>query len=56
MGGQPTPENLERLGELLESGALRVPVQRTYTLDEAGDALQALPATHSQGKLALTIA
>jgi len=53
---EPTPANLERLGELLETGALRVPIQRTYRLDQAGEALQALPATHTQGKLSLAIA
>src|SRR4051794_16836951 len=31
----PTPENLHRLGELLADGSLRVPIQRTYTLDQA---------------------
>lgn len=52
----PTPANLQRLGELLETGALRVPIQRSYTLDQAGEALQALPTTHTQGKLSVTIA
>lgn len=53
---EPTPANLQRLAELLDSGALRVPIQRSYRLEEAGDALQALPGTHTQGKLGLTIA
>jgi NADPH2:quinone reductase len=52
---QPTPENLQRLAELLGSRALRVPIQRSYTLEEAGEALQAFAATHTQGKLSLTI-
>ncbi|HUF02359.1 MAG TPA: zinc-binding dehydrogenase [Gaiellaceae bacterium] len=49
-------EKLQRLAELLETGALRVPIQRTYELEHAGRALQALPAEHTQGKLALRIA
>jgi NADPH2:quinone reductase len=53
---QSTPANLERLARLLESGALRVPIQRSYPLEEAGEGLQALPATHTQGKLSLTLA
>jgi NADPH2:quinone reductase len=53
---EPTTANLQRLAELLDSGALRVPIQRSYTLEEAGEALQALPATHTQGKFSLTIA
>ena len=52
----PSTANLERVAALLEAGTLRVPLQRSYTLEQAGEALQALPATHTQGKLGLTIA
>ncbi len=52
----PTASGLERLADLLAAGALRVPVQRTYPLEQARAALEALPRTHTQGKLALTIA
>jgi Zinc-binding dehydrogenase len=51
----PTPENLERLGALLADGTLRVPVQATYELAQAPDALAALATTHTQGKLAIRI-
>ncbi len=53
---QPTPANLERVAGLLDAGTLRVPIQRGYGFDEAGEALSALFATHTQGKLGLTIA
>jgi NADPH2:quinone reductase len=53
---EPTPANLQRLAELLDSGRLRVPIARSYDLEQAGEALQALPATHTQGKLGLRIA
>ena len=49
-----SPTNLQRLGELLVDGTLRVPIQRAYALDQAGEALQALPTTHTQGKLGIT--
>jgi NADPH:quinone reductase len=52
----PSPADLQRLAELLDTGALRVSLQRSYELEQAGDALQALPATHTQGKLGVTIA
>jgi NADPH:quinone reductase-like Zn-dependent oxidoreductase len=52
---EPTPANLQRLAELLDAGTLRVPIQRSYRLEQAGEALQALPTTHTQGKLSLTI-
>jgi len=51
----PTPENLHRLGELLAEGSLRVPIQRTYNLQQAPEALAALPAEHTQGKLAIQV-
>jgi NADPH:quinone reductase len=51
----PTPENLERLASLLADGTLRVPIQATYELGQAPDALTALATTHTQGKLAIRI-
>jgi NADPH2:quinone reductase len=51
----PTPENLQRLGRMLADGTLRVPVQATYQLAQAPDALVALATTHTQGKLAVRI-
>jgi NADPH2:quinone reductase len=53
---QPTTENLERVAQLLDTGALKVPVQDTYELDRAAEALQALGNTHTQGKLAIRVA
>jgi NADPH:quinone reductase len=52
----PTKENLTRLASLLTDGALRVPVQKTYALSDAPDALAALAGSHMQGKLAITLA
>jgi NADPH:quinone reductase-like Zn-dependent oxidoreductase len=51
----PTPENLQRLAALLSDGSLRVPVQKTYDLAQGPDALAALPAEHTQGKLAIHV-
>jgi NADPH:quinone reductase len=51
----PTPENLELLARLLADGTLRVPIQATYDLAQAPDALTALATTHTQGKLAIRI-
>ena len=53
---EPSPANLQRLAELLDAGTLRVPIEQTYRLEQAGEALQSLPTTHTQGKLSLTIA
>jgi NADPH2:quinone reductase len=51
----PTAENLQRLGALLTDGTLRVPVQATYDLAQAPEALTALTSEHTQGKLALRV-
>ena len=51
-----TTANLERLAELLEVGSLRVRVQETYRLEQAGEALQSLASSHTQGKVAIAIA
>jgi NADPH:quinone reductase len=51
----PTAENLQRLGALLADGSLRVPVQATYELPQASEALAALPGRHTQGKLAIEV-
>jgi NADPH:quinone reductase-like Zn-dependent oxidoreductase len=53
---EPTRANLQRLAELLDAGTLRVYIQRSDALDEAAEALGALQATHTQGKLGLSIA
>jgi NADPH:quinone reductase-like Zn-dependent oxidoreductase len=50
-----TTENLSRLARLLSDGTLRVPIQATYELAQASDALTALAETHTQGKLAIRI-
>ena len=49
----PSPENLQRLGSLLAAGTLRIPVQATYELAQAPEALTALTGEHTQGKLAI---
>ena len=51
----PTPENLERLARLLDTGTLKVHIQRTYPLDDAAAAMNALATTHTQGKIAIQI-
>jgi NADPH:quinone reductase len=51
----PTPDNLRRLAQLLDAGTLKVPVKRTYEVDRAGEALQALAGGHTQGKLAIRV-
>lgn len=52
----PSPENLQRLGELLVAGTLGVRIQRSYGLDQAADAFDALTTTHKQGKLGIHVA
>src|SRR5215468_837749 len=49
---EPTPEQIEKLNRLIESGPFEVHVARTFPLDKAGDAHRELDK-HFLGKLAL---
>ena len=51
----PTTENLQRLGTLLANETLRVPIQATYPLAQAPEALAALTGGHTQGKVAIEV-
>ena len=51
----PDPAALDRLGLLLAEGALQVPVQAGYRLEQAPEALGALATAHTQGKLAIDV-
>jgi NADPH2:quinone reductase len=48
-------ESLERIAGLLADGTIKVPIQQTYELDQAPEALGALNGGHTQGKLALRV-
>src|SRR5215217_1283645 len=54
--GTPDPALLTRLAELADSGELRVPVQRTFSLEEATDGLDAFQGGHVRGKFAISVA
>jgi NADPH:quinone reductase len=51
----PSLGNLERLAALLADGRLQIPVQATYELAEAPEALSALTGQHTQGKIAIRV-
>ena len=53
---QPTPENLQRLAALIDNKTLRVPIQHSYPLTQAAEALSLPQTSHIQGKLGLTLA
>ena len=50
-----TPERLSGITKLIEDGALSVTVDRTYSLEEAADALEYLRSAHHRGKVVLLI-
>jgi NADPH:quinone reductase len=51
----PTAATLERLAGLLADGTLTVPIQASYPLAQADQALKTLTSQHTQGKLAITL-
>jgi len=48
-------EGVDRVGQLLADGAVTVPIQQTYDLAQAHEALGALNNGHTQGKLAIRV-
>jgi NADPH:quinone reductase-like Zn-dependent oxidoreductase len=52
---EPTPDNFRLLAEILGNGTLRVPIQRTYKIGQAADALNQLANEHTKGKIALVL-
>jgi NADPH:quinone reductase len=53
--GTSDPARMGALAQLLDSGALRVPIQRTYPLSRADEAVADFLGSHVQGKLAIAI-
>jgi NADPH2:quinone reductase len=49
-------ELLDRIAGLLSDGTIKVPIQQTFDLAQAPDALGALSTSHTQGKIALRVA
>jgi NADPH:quinone reductase-like Zn-dependent oxidoreductase len=52
----PDRELLDRIAQHLADGTVKVPIQRTFDLAQAAEALQALQAGHTQGKIAIRVA
>lgn len=48
-------ENLDALVRLLESGEVRVVIDKTYPLDEAASAVAHMLGHHASGKVAITV-
>jgi NADPH:quinone reductase len=52
----PTQDILGRIAQHLADATLKVSIQQTYDLAQARQAMQALAANHTRGKLALRVA
>ena len=50
-----SPENLDRLATLLGPGTIKVYIQESYALDRAAEAMNALGATHTEGKIGIEV-
>ncbi|MBO6585102.1 MAG: NADP-dependent oxidoreductase [Gracilimonas sp.] len=51
---EPNAEQLEHITVLADSGKITVPVTDTFSLEEAGEALQKIESLHTRGKLVIT--
>ncbi|MAO65383.1 MAG: zinc-binding oxidoreductase [Balneola sp.] len=52
---EPNAEQLEHIAALADNGKIKVPVSKTFDLDEAADALEQIQSLHTQGKLIITL-
>jgi NADPH:quinone reductase-like Zn-dependent oxidoreductase len=48
-------QDLNVLGEMLESGTMRSVIDRRYELDELADAMRYLGEGHAKGKIVITV-
>jgi NADPH:quinone reductase len=51
----PSSENLDRLATLLSAGTIKAYTEESYPLDRAGEAMNTLGATHTQGKIGIEV-
>ena len=56
VGHAPSREQLDRIAQHLADGTVKVPIQQTYDLAQAPEALQTLQSGHTQGKIAIRVA
>jgi NADPH:quinone reductase-like Zn-dependent oxidoreductase len=49
-------ESLDRIAQLLADGTIKVPIQQSFDLAQAPEALGALTTSHTRGKIALRVA
>ncbi len=52
----PDRELLDRIAQHLADGTVKVPIQQTFELAQAPEAMEALDAGHTQGKIAIRVA
>ncbi len=51
---EPNAVQLEHIREIANEGDIRVPVTKTFGLDEVSEALQEIESLHTRGKLIIT--
>jgi NADPH:quinone reductase-like Zn-dependent oxidoreductase len=51
---EPNAKQLDHISKLVDDGKIRVPVSKTYSLDETGQALKDIESLHAQGKTVIT--
>lgn len=51
---EPNSEQLEHIAALADNGKIRVPISKTYSLEDTAQALQEIEKLHTRGKLIIT--
>ncbi|SMO84903.1 NADPH:quinone reductase [Fodinibius sediminis] len=52
---EPNTVQLQHIQQLADEGKIKVPISRTFSLEEAGQALQEIESLHSRGKTVITL-
>lgn len=55
MNAEPTTTDLDYLADLVASGALRVPIEKSVTLAEVPNAIREIETAHTRGKISVVI-
>ena len=50
-----TPERLDRLAQMVDQGIIKVRVEKTFPLEETGEALTYLEKVHPKGKVVIDV-
>jgi NADPH:quinone reductase-like Zn-dependent oxidoreductase len=52
---EPNSRELDHMSEIIEAGNIKIPVQKTYKLEEVNEAFDQIDTGHTQGKIVISL-